>query len=34
MNATMRHSVAFECSNDAKTKDLNISFHMEPYPIK
>ena len=26
----MRHSVAFECANDAKKNDPNIYFHMEP----
>ena len=30
MNATMCHFVAFKCPNDAKKKDLNIYFHMEP----
>ena len=29
-NATMRHCVAFEYTNDAKKNDLNIYFHMEP----
>ena len=26
----MRHSVAFECANDAKKNNPNIYFHMEP----
>ena len=26
----MRHSVAFECANDAKKNYPNIYFHMEP----
>ena len=30
MNATIRHSVAFECANDAKKNDPNVYFHMEP----
>ena len=29
-NATMHHSVAFKCANDAKKNDPNIYFHMEP----
>ena len=30
MNATVHHSVAFECANDVKKNDLKIYFHMEP----
>ena len=30
MNATTRHSAAFKCANDAKKKDPNIYFQMEP----
>ena len=30
VNATIRRSVAFKRGNDAKKKDLNIYFHMEP----
>ena len=30
MNATMHHSAAFKCANDAKKNDPNIYFHMEP----